>query len=175
MPGRTLSPRFSTSISSYEVINLKSNEIKITGYLKDEYATFTGNGTYDVSSEEKTVELIVTAEDGTTTRTYTITIPMYTSLHAIDDRQNKDLLDQNYPNPFNDISTIDYAIQKKGRVSIEILSIDGRKVVSLFNEEKKPGNYEATILADHFEPGVYYYQLVVDGKIEHTKKLIVID
>lgn len=173
--GGTLSPRFSTSVFSYEVINLKSNEITITGYLKDENATFTGNDTYDVSSEGKTVELIVTAEDGTTTRTYTITIPMYTSLHTIDDRQNKNLLGQNYPNPFDNVSTIDYAIQNKGRVSIEILSIEGRKVVSLINEVKKPGNYEATILADHFEPGVYYYQLVVDGKIEHTKKLIVID
>lgn len=92
---------------------------------------------------------------------------------------------QNYPNPFNPITKIKFDIRlpllsKEGTtgVVLRIYDILGREVVTLVNEQLKPGTYEVEWPApseegSNYSSGVYYYQLISDEFIQ-TKKMVLI-
>jgi len=74
------------------------------------------------------------------------------------------VLYQNYPNPFNPSTTIKYEIPGQARndnvlVTLKVYDVLGNEVATLVNEEK--------------QPGVYFYELKVEGFI-HTKKMILL-
>ena len=84
-------------------------------------------------------------------------------------------LEQNYPNPFNPTTTISYAIDKPGKVSLAIFDITGRTIAVLVNERKTAGTYSAIWNAGlgNLSSGVYFYKLEVNGETI-TKKLTLI-
>lgn len=95
-------------------------------------------------------------------------------------------LDQNYPNPFNPTTTIKYSIpavvetrhSSSLLVSLKVYDILGREVVTLVDEEKKPGNYEIkfnveTLKATSLPSGIYFYQLKFNDFIQ-TKKFVLL-
>lgn len=51
-------------------------------------------------------------------------------------------LDQNFPNPFRSETLLSYTIRSKGHVSLEIFTIDGRKVRTMMNQNQDMGNYK---------------------------------
>jgi|GEM_PF-2993250 len=55
-------------------------------------------------------------------------------------------IDRIYPNPFSGIQrnmlTIEYSVDKKGKVEISVYNVLGQKVTDLCDEIKSPGNYE---------------------------------
>ncbi len=76
---------------------------------------------------------------------------------------------QNYPNPFNLSTVISYSIDKVSTVRLEIYNILGRKIITLVNKKKQPGNYKIKwngrdknnkIVSN----GVYFYKLKTDEK-----------
>jgi len=71
-------------------------------------------------------------------------------------------LSQNYPNPFNPNTQINYTVKDAGSVKIEVFDILGRKVESLVNELKQPGNYSVTFNAKSITSGVYFYKLEIN-------------
>jgi len=85
---------------------------------------------------------------------------------------------QNYPNPFNPNSKIKYQIAKLSNAKIVVYDALGREIITLVNEELKPGTYEV-----EFDPeksrqaglssGVYYYTLSAGDYFE-TKKMVLI-
>ena len=92
-------------------------------------------------------------------------------------------LSQNYPNPFNPSTTIKYSIPlyEKGQTSnvkLNIYDILGRIVVTLVNQNQKPGNYEITwnglsATGRQIPSGVYFYRLTV-GKFTQVKKMLLL-
>ena len=70
--GYSLSPSFSSSVTSYTV-NLPANteSIKVTGTKADSSASVEGLGTKTVEDGSNTIKIVVTAENGST-KTYTI-------------------------------------------------------------------------------------------------------
>jgi hypothetical protein len=52
------------------------------------------------------------------------------------------LLSQNVPNPFTEETVIEYQIEDDGTVLLEVYSINGQKIKSLVNENKKAGIYK---------------------------------
>lgn len=82
-------------------------------------------------------------------------------------------LEQNYPNPFNPSTKIIYYIAEKGFVELIVYDFLGNKLVTLVNEEKGPGYYEANFKAQNISSGVYFYQLKF-GSLVETKKMIFI-
>jgi photosystem II stability/assembly factor-like uncharacterized protein len=80
-------------------------------------------------------------------------------------------LSQNYPNPFNPNTRIDYSIKDEGFVKIEIYDILGRKVETLINEEKQPGNYSVNFNGTSLTSGVYFYKLEINNYVS-VKKMI---
>ncbi len=104
-------------------------------------------------------------------------------------------LSQNYPNPFskesggNPTTTIKYSIpntsviarsgeastwqspESSVNVTLTVYDILGRKVATLVNENKVPGNYSVQFNAGNLPSGVYFYQLQA-GSLVATKKMI---
>ncbi|HET55467.1 MAG TPA: T9SS type A sorting domain-containing protein, partial [Ignavibacteria bacterium] len=58
-------------------------------------------------------------------------------------------------------------------VSLIVYDILGRKVTTLVNEPKAPGNYEITFNASQLASGVYFYRLT-SGSFVQTKKMILL-
>ena len=80
-------------------------------------------------------------------------------------------LGQNYPNPFNPSTTIDFAIQKAGNVILKLYDITGREIVTLFDQEMKPGFHEITFYDPMLPSGMYFYR-IVSGEFVATRKML---
>ena len=66
---------------------------------------------------------------------------------------------QNYPNPFNPVTIIRYEIPERSKVELRVYDILGKEVVTLVNEFKEAGRYEASFNADRLSSGVYIYTI----------------
>lgn len=70
-----LSPAFSSDVTSYTLsVPYGTSTVEVDARTTDANASVTGDGTINVSSGSATVSVVVTAEDLTTTSTYTIEI-----------------------------------------------------------------------------------------------------
>lgn len=74
-------------------------------------------------------------------------------------------LKQNYPNPFNPSTTISFSIAEPSFVSINVYNVTGQKVADLVNGRKSVGNHQIVWDASNAASGVYYYQMIADGKV----------
>lgn len=83
------------------------------------------------------------------------------------------VLDQNYPNPFNAQTRIEYALTGSSNVVLEVYNTSGRLVATLQDGEQSEGRYEYDFNAGQFASGVYLYRIIVDGRAE-TKKLLLV-
>lgn len=93
------------------------------------------------------------------------------------------MLFQNYPNPFNPVTKIKFDIgpplspilSKEGMwVVLKVFDITGREVVTLVNEQLKPGSYGADFPSYGLSSGIYFYSLIADEKLIDTKKMILL-
>ena len=82
-------------------------------------------------------------------------------------------LHQNYPNPFNPTTIISYSIPVSTHVSVVIFDILGRKIHTLINEQKSPGNYSLSFNGSNLSSGVYFYKLQTKN-FTNVKKLLII-
>jgi|GEM_PF-3084197 len=87
-------------------------------------------------------------------------------------------LEQNYPNPFNPATTIRYSLAKKSDVTLELFSVLGQRVRTLFSGTQATGEYELQWdgTADdgtHVASGVYFYRLRT-GEFNAVRKLVMI-
>lgn len=82
-------------------------------------------------------------------------------------------LEQNYPNPFNSSTVITYQLSAISHVTLKIYDVLGRKVATLVDEFKQPGNYNSqfSIINSQLSSGVYFYRLTAGDFVE-TKKMI---
>jgi hypothetical protein len=73
-------------------------------------------------------------------------------------------LSQNYPNPFNPESEIRFSVEKLGRATLRVYSMNGELVATLFDAEAEPGQYYRVRFGGlQFASGVYLYRLEADG------------
>ncbi len=68
-------------------------------------------------------------------------------------------LEQNYPNPFNPATTIEYNLPEDTDVTLEVLSMEGRHITTLVNEEQSAGSHRVSFDASSLASGVYMYRL----------------
>lgn len=90
---------------------------------------------------------------------------------------DKYYLNQNYPNPFNPKTKIQFSITNNESsvqfVSLKVFDVLGKEVKTLFNEQLKPGTYEATFDGSALNSGVYFYKLITDGFTD-VKRMVLI-
>ncbi|MCL5030506.1 MAG: T9SS type A sorting domain-containing protein [Bacteroidetes bacterium] len=77
----------------------------------------------------------------------------------------------NYPNPFNPTTVIGYQLPVTGHVTLRVLDMLGREIVTLVNEEKQAGKYEVKFDGGGLASGIYFYQLIT-SKTTRTMKLV---
>ncbi|MGA2668719.1 MAG: T9SS type A sorting domain-containing protein [Ignavibacteria bacterium] len=88
---------------------------------------------------------------------------------------------QNYPNPFNPETKIkfsipDFPLAKGVRgmgVLLSVYDILGHEIITLVNEQLKPGTYEVQWDASRSASGVYFYRIEADNFIDSKKMLVI--
>ncbi|HVO73662.1 MAG TPA: T9SS type A sorting domain-containing protein [Ignavibacteriaceae bacterium] len=84
------------------------------------------------------------------------------------------IFEQNYPNPFNPVTTIRFAVNESGPVSVKVYDALGNEVRTLFNEPAESGRfYTLEFNGSDYASGVYYYS--INGNNLHAvKKMLLI-
>jgi photosystem II stability/assembly factor-like uncharacterized protein len=80
---------------------------------------------------------------------------------------------QNYPNPFNPSTRIKFDVPLKSFVRLVIYNELGKEIITLVNNEMKPGSYETRWNAENYSSGVYFYKLTA-GNYSQTRKMVLI-
>ena len=68
-------------------------------------------------------------------------------------------MEQNYPNPFNPTTSINYAIEATGKVTLKVFDLTGREVATLVDQVQTAGSYRAELNAYDLPTGSYFYVL----------------
>ncbi|MCE3294967.1 MAG: hypothetical protein K0R65_681 [Crocinitomicaceae bacterium] len=85
--------------------------------------------------------------------------------------KNTLVLSQNVPNPFAESTVIAYSIPTTVKqAQMHFYNMQGKLIQSVEISER--GNGELTVFADDLSSGQYSYNLVADGKIVATKKMV---
>jgi len=79
-------------------------------------------------------------------------------------------LEQNMPNPFNQVTTIRYHVLQNANATITIYNNSGVAVKTI----KANDSGMATIQANELSAGTYTYNLVVNGKLTASKKMVLL-
>lgn len=87
---------------------------------------------------------------------------------------DKTVLNQNQPNPFQTITTFSYVLGEEGNVRLIIDDSYGHHIVTLVSEYQRIGNYSVDWDASKQQAGLYFYSLMVNGKLL-VKKAIKIE
>ena len=87
-------------------------------------------------------------------------------------------LEQNYPNPFNPETTIRFAIKEQGHVTLTVYNIMGRRVCTLVDENKTPGNYSVVFKSvddsgGELASGIYFYHINCND-FDSVKKMVLV-
>lgn len=82
-------------------------------------------------------------------------------------------LEQNYPNPFSESTTINYTINEDAKKAIIIVSAQNGVEINRYEVAPK-GSGQLIIPANTLAAGIYFYQLVVDGKNVDVKSMEII-
>jgi hypothetical protein len=82
-------------------------------------------------------------------------------------------LEQNYPNPFNPSTSIKFAVENSGFVTLKVYDVLGNEVKNLISQNLAPGSYDISFDASDLAAGMYVYQLNYENKVESKKMLLV--
>jgi Secretion system C-terminal sorting domain len=85
--------------------------------------------------------------------------PSTSSKSDLPDYCKEFLLFQNYPNPFTTMTTIRFSLPEAGHVKLDVYSISGKHIETLFNEYKSQGVYSVNYNGTTLSPGVYMYKI----------------
>jgi hypothetical protein len=77
-----------------------------------------------------------------------------------------------YPNPANDEVSIDYVLTSNQDVNLKLINSMGQQVKTDYNAEGVQGNNTIKLDVADLPDGIYFAQLLIDGKIGATKRFI---
>jgi hypothetical protein len=100
-------------------------------------------------------------------------------ISGVEERPSAFSLSQNYPNPFNPSTVIRYTLDVSAKVSLDVYSVTGQKVKTLFSGDQNPGVHHAVwngrdASGRAVAAGVYFYRLRAGNQAE-TKKMLLLD
>jgi hypothetical protein len=79
---------------------------------------------------------------------------------------------QNYPNPFNPATTIEFELPAEAYGSVNIYSILGENITTLFTGQLRSGTHKYVWNAYGFSSGIYLCRVNVNGKTRTIKMLL---
>ena len=78
-----------------------------------------------------------------------------------------------YPNPFVQSATIEFTLNKKSKVTLQIWDEYGRIVETLAEGQLPEGKHSFVFDRKNLSPGIYYYSLTADNRRKTNKMVIV--
>ncbi|MEO1054544.1 MAG: T9SS type A sorting domain-containing protein [Bacteroidota bacterium] len=98
---------------------------------------------------------------------------------SLEDRINNQFSVYNYPNPFTNATTIQYTLKKPGDVELTIMSLSGKRVLTLLEKDNLPGDHTISWdgrdgAGNRLPTGIYFYRLV-QGDAAVTKRMILLN
>jgi flagellar hook assembly protein FlgD len=81
-------------------------------------------------------------------------------------------LGQNFPNPVINSTKIEFSIAKAGHVSLKIMNITGKEVVTIIHEKMGAGMHSVELKTDNIPNGIYFYRLESES-FSVSKKMVV--
>ncbi len=93
------------------------------------------------------------------------------------DVPKKFTLSQNYPNPFNPTTRINYEIPENGYVTVSLINIEGKELVTLVNEFQNGGYQGIDFNGSNLSSGIYYYKIDYTNsgnRVSKIKKMMLI-
>ena len=84
------------------------------------------------------------------------------------------ILKQNYPNPFNPQTNIEFLISNRSNVKLNIYNILGQNVFQFNKTQMDAGTHVVQFGGSSFASGIYFYELLIDGKSVGVKKMSLI-
>ncbi|GAB5410197.1 MAG: hypothetical protein BalsKO_25620 [Balneolaceae bacterium] len=105
----------------------------------------------------------------------TLSIIQSSSLNSNSDNEfpTSTSLFQNYPNPFNPSTTIQFHLEKRSDVKLDIYDSIGRKVRSIIDSNLLAGIHNYSISLNELSSGIYFAVLGTDGKRELIKLTLI--
>lgn len=87
-----------------------------------------------------------------------------------------DNLSHCYPNPANSQTTVYFNIPADTKAMLNVYSLNGTLVKTIFNEEMTAGQHSVIIPVNDLREGVYFYSLTTNGNvnINEAKRLVVV-
>lgn len=88
-------------------------------------------------------------------------------------------LGQSVPNPTTGVSRIAFALSARATARVEVEDVAGRRIATLVDQMFTAGEHEVIWNGrlgngDMAAPGVYFYRLIVDGKVSTTRRLVML-
>jgi len=82
-------------------------------------------------------------------------------------------LKQNYPNPFNPTTNISFTLPNEAYTTLTVFDINGRKIKTLLERRMSSGNHQISFEAGSLASGVYFYELISNGRRLVNKMLLI--
>ncbi|MFU8843677.1 MAG: lectin like domain-containing protein [Bacteroidales bacterium] len=98
---------------------------------------------------------------------------------GLDEPIDLGLLFDCYPNPVSRFTTIRYRLNRAATGSVNITNMPGQVITSKPFKHQSPGEYQIhldihSVTGHEADPGIYFYNLTVEGRVIGVKKMIVI-
>lgn len=81
-------------------------------------------------------------------------------------------LGQSFPNPTSDITTIPYDLKESANVTLEVVDLSGKVILSLVEGRRPAGAHQIQIDMEELSAGTYFYTLIADD-VKLTKRMMV--
>lgn len=77
-----------------------------------------------------------------------------------------------YPNPVSDFLHIKYNLDKPSDLMLDVLALDGKKLLSKKVKRQIPGEYQIDLPLQKLKPGIYLLQVTFNGTSSYTQRII---
>lgn len=104
--------------------------------------------------------------------TYITSVNDIVTVKDIEESKN-DLQLTNYPNPVTENTTIEFTLNAKANVNLQIWDAYGRLMETLVNTDLQEGKHSVVFHKKNLKSGVYYYSLTADNRRKTNKMIIV--
>ena len=129
-------------------------------------------------SEEQTSWIMYPSAGGAGSQYYTTSSPMVRlnfdpSIGVTENVAGNMELGQNIPNPFNNTTAINYSVASNANVTLTVVDMTGKVVLTVNEGTKAAGDYKITLDASTLAGGMYHYTLS-NGETSITKAMSVV-
>lgn len=162
---------------AYIMGNFSVDTLNVTpGLLQGNYKEYFTGDTLVTDSEVNMTLLpgefrVYTSEDYGTAGVENLHVTPIEDDFAVNQQPVATQLKQNYPNPFNPTTTIPFALEQSGQVSLKVYNMIGQEVATLLESQSfKAGQNQVGFNASELSSGVYLIQMITESQ-SFTRKM----